>query len=488
MKVKNIMFSGFMAMVLAGACGAANAQIVVASQKYVDDKVTTLNSKDTELSVKITALEDANKTGGAVADAIAAAQGAADAAQSDVDTLAGKMNLDSADSDLSQALALKEDAANKLDSSQIDLLNTDGTVNKDAVNTLVGNDTKFPTVGAAVEIANAKAQQVLENVNSVSANLGTLTSKVDEHTASIEILEGGEGVTGSVANQVKAEADRATQAEAGLAQAIADEKSRAEAAEQGLQTAINAINNGETGALATAKGYADEKVAAEKERAEAAEQANAQAILDAKTELKGYADAAESDAVTTANAYTDSQVSTLTSQTANNTGAIAQLRTDVNAAGVAIDDIAKEGGTIDQKVSALETKLMDDTNGTVTAAVAAEKTRAEGKEAELATAISNEKTRAEGEETRIEGLVTAEKERAMGVEEGLQNSINAINNDTNGIYAKAKQYTDAGLNTIYSNASECIADSDSNNCILSARTGTDGNPMYVWISLTAPAE
>lgn len=465
MKVKNIMFSGFMAMVLAGACGAANAEIVVASQKYVDDKVTTLNSKDTELSGKITALETANEAGGAVANAIADAKQAGTNAQGAVDTLAGKMNLDSADSDLSQALALKENTANKLVSGDIDLLDAKGKVNTNAMNALVGEDTKFPTVGAAVEIANAKAQQVLENVNSVSANLGTLTSKVDEHTISIQKLEGGADVTGSVANAIKQSKDYA----------------------DSLATNYDAAGSA-AAAETAAKNYADTKVAAEKERAEAAEQANAQAILDAKTELKGYADTAESDAVTTANAYTDSQVSTLTTQTADNTGAISQLRTDVNAAGVAINDIAKEGGTIDQKVSALETKLMDDTNGTVTAAVAAEKSRAEGKEAELATAISNEKTRAEGEETRIEGLVTAEKERAMGVESGLQSAIDSINNGTNGIYAQAKAYTDAGLTTIYSNASECIAASPSNNCILSARTGTDGNPMYVWISLTSPAE
>ena len=61
-------------------------------------------------------------------------------------------------------MATKENTANKLESSQIDLLKADGKVNTDAMNALVGEDTKFPTVGAAVEIANAKAQEVLENV------------------------------------------------------------------------------------------------------------------------------------------------------------------------------------------------------------------------------------------------------------------------------------------------------------------------------------
>ena len=484
MKVKNIMFSGFMAVVLAGVCGAASAAadmtgdgaLVVASKGYVDAKVTTLNSKDTELSGKITALEDANKAGGAVANAIADAKQAGTNAQGAVDTLAGKMDLTNADSDLSQALATKENTANKIATTDSRYF-TSGKVTEGALTSMASDNTNFPTVGAAVQIADAKASEVLKKVDSNAGEMAEIASTV-------ETLAADASTAGSVANQVKAEADRATQAEADLAQAIADEKSRAEGVEEGLQAAIDAINNGETGALATAKGYADEKVAAEKSRAEAAE---AKALSDA-------------------NAYTDSQVSTLTTQTADNTGAIAQLRTDVNAAGVAIDDIAKEGGTIDQKVSALETKLMDETNGTVTEAIKAEADRAKREESRIeglvtaeanradaaekanAQAIADEKSRAEGKEAELATAIADETSRAELAEQGLQNAINTINDGTNGIYAMAKQYTDAGLTTIYSNASECIAASQSNNCILSARTGTGGKPEYVWIALTAPAE
>ena len=426
MKVKNIMFSGFMAVVLAGVCGTASAAdnmtgdaLIVASKGYVDAKVKTLDATDTELSGKITALENENKEGGSVATAIAAAQTAADNAQSDVNTLAGKMNLDSADSDLSQALATKEDAANKLDSSQIDLLNTDGTVNKDAVNALVGNDTKFPTVGATVEIANAKAQQVLENVNSVSANLGTLTSKVDEHTVSIQKLEGGEGVTGSVANAIKQSKDYADSLATNYdaAGSAADAEAAAKAYADGLAGNYDASGSAAT-AESNAKGYADGLVAAEKERAELAEQGLQTAI----------------DAITN-----------------GDTGALAK---------------AKEYA-----------------DGLVTA----EANRADAAEKANAQAIADEKSRAEGEESRIEGLITAEESRAMGVEQGLQNSINAINDEADGIYAKAMQYTDAGLAKLYSNASECITNSKSKHCIMSAHADDSGNPVYVWIDLTAPA-
>ena len=46
---------------------------------------------------------------------------------------------------------------------------------------------------------------------------------------------------------------------------------------------------------------------------------------------------------------------------------------------------------------------------------------------------------------RAKEAVSAEQSRATGVEQGLQTSINAINNETTGILAKAKEYAD-GLN------------------------------------------
>ena len=46
---------------------------------------------------------------------------------------------------------------------------------------------------------------------------------------------------------------------------------------------------------------------------------------------------------------------------------------------------------------------------------------------------------------RAKDAVTAEQSRATGIEQGLQTSINAINNETTGILAKAKSYAD-GLN------------------------------------------
>ena len=49
-------------------------------------------------------------------------------------------------------------------------------------------------------------------------------------------------------------------------------------------------------------------------------------------------------------------------------------------------------------------------------------------------------------DTRAKNKVDAEQTRAQAAEQGLQTSINAINNETTGILAKAKEYAD-GLNT-----------------------------------------
>ncbi|MBR6685397.1 MAG: hypothetical protein IKL37_03995 [Alphaproteobacteria bacterium] len=341
MKVKNIVFSGFMAVVLAGVCGAASAAemtgdaLVVASKGYVDVKLGNVN---TELSEKITALENANKEGGSVATAIAAAQeaaddaqDAADNAQSDVDTLAGKMDLTNAASDLSTALAAKENTVNKIATTNANYF-TGGKVKENALTSMASDNANFPTIAAAVEIADAKAQDVLTKVNANAGSLNAITTNVEK-------LMGADTEVGSVAYQVKQE----------------------------------------------------------KERAELAEQAN--------------------------------------------TDAIATLNGD-----------ASTEGSVDYKVSALETKLMDATNGTVTAAI------------------------------------KVEADRAKLAEQGLQSAIDTINNEQNGILAQAKDYTDNGLAKLYSNASTCIAASASKHCIMSAHADESGNPVYVWIDLTAPAE
>ena len=389
MKVKNIVFSGFMAMVLAGACGAANAEIIVASQKYVDDKVTTLNSIDTELSGKIADLEAANAAGGSVATAIAGAQTAADNAQSDVDDLAGKMNLDNPASDLSTALAAKEDNANKITTTNTTYF-TNGKVVDGALTTMASDNTNYPTVAAAVQIADAKASEVLKKVDS---NAGA----VAEIASTVETLAADANTAGSVAYQVKQEQERAMAAEA---QALTD-----------------------------ANAYTDSRIG---------DLGNRPGTNDPYANVKDYVDTV-----------------------------LDGVESTVGSANEALEAITKNGGIIDTKVSALENKLMNETDGTVTAAVKAEADRAKAAEqanADAITALTN------------------------GAVKDNTDAIAEINDEQNGILAQAKAYTNTEMTKFYANASECVTNSDSKNCIMSAKLDAANNVQYVWISLTSPAE
>lgn len=456
MKVKNIVFSGFMAMVLAGACGAANAEIIVASQKYVDTKLGSVN---TELSGKITALETANATGGAVANAIAEAKQAGTNAQGAVDALAEKMDLTSEGSDLSQALATKEDTANKITTTDATYF-TNGKMAEGALTEMASDNTNFPTIATAVEIADAKAQDVLTKVNANAGNLSTIT-------ANVEKLMGADTVAGSVAYQVKQEETRAMAAEA---QVLADAKDYAD----GLATNYDVAGSA-AGALNDAKTYTNEKVEA----------------LDGQTGTEAadgsyVVQTTEADGVVTVSRQAfDSTISTAdnavhSSVTAPTTAAVASyvadqmmtVTTQANSVQEQLDRIYKKDGEVesgilptiqsglqgqidaiknadtgvlaqandytDTEVSGLETKLMNETNGTVTAAIKAEADRAKAAEAQALT--------------------------------------------------DAKAYTNTEMEKFYANAETCVTSSESNNCIMSAKLDAENKVQYVWISLTNPAE
>ncbi len=85
MKVKNIVFSGFMAAIL-GATGA-HAAISVASQGYVDSKISGVETSISNVAGDVTSIQTSLNEGGAIASDIAAAQAAANKAQGEVDAL-----------------------------------------------------------------------------------------------------------------------------------------------------------------------------------------------------------------------------------------------------------------------------------------------------------------------------------------------------------------------------------------------------------------
>ncbi len=236
MKVKNIVFSGFMAAIMMSVAGNASAAVQIASKAYVDDLEKTVNEtfenyttteqlgnvinqnitqiledtttdgslgktvNDLETSVGAleTAVGDANsgltKNVADAAAAAAAAKTAADNAQSDVNDLADVVNsttnglaTKASQSDLDTLAGKVNNETTGLDSkaSQSDLTALDGRVTKNE------NDIKSLNEGldkkVADSIANALTgegdiKESIDNAISTAIGdlpIGTLTSDVD---------------------------------------------------------------------------------------------------------------------------------------------------------------------------------------------------------------------------------------------------------------------------------------------------------------------
>lgn len=185
MKVKNIMFSGFMAAVLMSVAGNASAAVSVASKAYVDAQVDAVETNVTDIQ---TALAE----GGTTQTAIAAAQSAANTAQEKADANAESIETLSATVETkanASDLTAKEDVANKLT----------GTLTADTLNSMSTEEksTKYTSVAAAESIANI----AITEVNEVAGDLGTLKTQVETNTADISSLSAKVG-TASVADSI----------------------------------------------------------------------------------------------------------------------------------------------------------------------------------------------------------------------------------------------------------------------------------------------
>lgn len=276
---------------------------------------------------------------------------------------------------------------------------------------------------------------------------------VKANTEAIAKLNGDASTDGSVAKAV-ADAKALVDADVDAVEVIANKN----------KEDIAAINNAETGILATAKGYTNTEVA------------KVQGAVDA---LEAYVGTIPEGA------------------TATNVVAYVQEKTTGIATEGAMTELAGRVTTVEGKVATIEGDYLKAADKTalegkiaeVQAAVDTEKDRAEGIEAglaariktveddylkaadktELAEAIAGEKSRAEGEEdklaTRIkaveddylkaadkaelEGKITAEETRAKGVESGLDTRVKAIEDDY--LKAEDKEALQTQINTIMNN-------------------------------------
>lgn len=240
---------------------------------------------------------------------------------------------------------------------------------------------------------------------------------LDVLVANVQIAAGQLTATTKNMDAVKKIADDA-------ATAVAAEKTRAEKKEGDLQTAIDAINNVDTGILAQAKTYADGKDAAIAAAKKAGD--DAQKDVDALELKVGTvpADKTVIGLIGEAKAQADKGVADAAAEATRATGVEAELRTDLGEKGAAADaegsafariakvkaDLAAEVTRADtaekanaaaakaaqDDVDALEVKVgkADDTKdkATVYGAIAAEKARAEGKEGEIKAIADKNKT------------------------------------------------------------------------------------------------
>lgn len=240
--------------------------------------------------------------------------------------------------------------------------------------------------------------------------------------------------------KIKAEVDRATEAETTLQHNIDNETARAMDAENVLDEKIKTEQNRATAAEHTLQDNID-KEQARAEQAEATLQANITAeknrATTAEDGLQKAIDAERTRAVAAENNLQKNIDNEVTNRTAADT---AERERAVNAENELAGDIASESADRQRADTALDTKL--------TGLIQAEETRATQAEGNLKTAIDTEETarinadnkeindrtaadtalgkRIDTEVSNRTAADTAERDRAVAAEENLQSQINSV--------------------------------------------------------------
>ncbi len=318
MKVKNVVFSGFMAAILSAT--GANAAISVASKAYVDKFVGEQGSVTTELAKKANATDVASTY--ATKEFVGSLEGK-DAATI-VEYIDDK-TADIASGTAFSSLTGRVDAAEGKITALETLTGADGKIAKDIAQALTdakgyadgkaadaqaAAEAKAATAQAAAEAADGKAvaAQAAANTNAaaiteITKEGGTIDTKAGKALADAKTYVDGqlgalsEGKISETQNKVAAN----EQAIEGLLDSVAAMDTAYKAADAGLDTAVKAAQADATQALADAaaastaaanaltdaKKYADDQDAAQTTTITAAYEL---ADSNLETTLKGYAD------------------------------------------------------------------------------------------------------------------------------------------------------------------------------------------------------
>ena len=306
MKVKNIAFSGFMAAILMGAAGSANAAISVASQGYVDSKVgavaTTVNDYKTEVANTYLTQEDAEESY-ATKDMISGEGGVMSVVDSLNDSF---INLDGLVQDLSNVDTQLQ--------SQIEAEATARATADTQLQVAIGNVYTKTEADAKFEEQAEATKKLQESKDYTDSQIKTLTESLGG------VGEDGEstGLTGTVVAQ-------------GVRIGALEDK-------VGATSVADQI----AGALTTAQGYAD-----------AAEQ-NAKDYADSLADNYDAAGAAD-DALTAAKAYTDELAN---GAVKTNTEAIAGINAELEtmATSETVTELTTRVGAAETDIDALQAK------------------------------------------------------------------------------------------------------------------------------------
>lgn len=417
--MKKILTASLVAMM---AVTAANANI--ASTEYITDKVlggelSTLSTTEKKVVPAINELKTAvTDAGSAASGALAAAKselegkitteaGAREAADTELD---GKIT--ALDTETTNALALKEDKANKVTDTYDE-----------------NSEVQYPSMKLVTTLISESEEGSAADLNAIQSELtGLITAEENARKAADSTLQGAidainNDSTGVLATAKKYADDQDAAQTATLQGEIATAKSGAEstakaytdteiakidtaykAADATLQGAIDAINNAESGILAEAKEYADTKDAAQTNTITTAyTSAIATAKSGAETTAKNYTDAeiakinsADTGILKQAKDYTDAEVKELADGTvASNTAAINAINNETTGI------LAKANKHSDDADAAQTTALQQYADTAEADAIAAAKAAGDS-----AYAAKSYEARVEGNETDISGIKT----------------------------------------------------------------------------------
>ena len=243
---------------LTGAATDGNLVTGTVVKKYVDDKVSEINTAAGELGTRVTTLE--GKVGSAAVEGGAAATGLFKAVADNKDAIAAeKSRATKAETALSDRVTTLE-GTKHVDSlgGKTGAITVDGTGKGSYPVALTMTDQKL---GATITGLGTAAAKAVGDFDAAGTADGVKTELVGEATEGYKTL-------GDLEAKIKDEALRADAAEKVNAKAISDETTRAKAAEKVNADAIAKINGtgegsfakGDVDTLASAKKYADEQI------------------------------------------------------------------------------------------------------------------------------------------------------------------------------------------------------------------------------------